>query len=270
METDGEPLESPWHRAAINLLIDVIVWLLHGRTDYFVGGNMFLYFSNQQTRRHQYRGPDFFFVKDVDGTRERLYWWIFEEDGRFPDVIIELLSPTTAKEDRTTKKDLYEKTFRTQEYYCYDPDTKQLEGWRLVNMRYQAITPDERGWLPCQELGLWLGTWEGSYLEKHATWLRFYDAQGQLLYTKAEAAETELARLKTEADVSEAELARLKTEAETAGAELASLKAEAETAGAELASLKVEAETAGAELASLKAWFKQQGIPLPSENGPPK
>ena len=57
----------------------------------------------------------------------------------YPDVIIELLSPTTAKEDRTTKKRIYEQTFHTSEYYLYDPDTQQLEGWRLgPRKRYKA------------------------------------------------------------------------------------------------------------------------------------
>ncbi len=223
VETDGVPLESPWHRAAINLLIDVVVWLFQGRKDYFVGGNMFVYFARGQTRRHSYRGPDFFFVKDVDGTRERLYWWAFEEDSRLPNVIIELLSPTTAKEDRTTKKALYEKNFRTPEYYCYDPATRQLEGWRLVEASYQPIAPNDRGRLWCEELGVWVGTWDGTFQGCETTWLRFFGADGQLLQTESEAerqrAESERQRAETaeqrvdiaqqRASALQAELARL-------------------------------------------------------------
>ena len=63
VETDGEPLKVPG-TAAINLLIDVVVWLFRGRNDYFVGGNMFVYFGKQQARQRYYRGPDFFFVKE--------------------------------------------------------------------------------------------------------------------------------------------------------------------------------------------------------------
>jgi Uma2 family endonuclease len=209
VETDGEPLDSPWHRAAINLLIEAVLWLFQGRTDYFVGGNMFVYFSRSQARQRQLRGPDFFFVKDVDGTRERRYWWVFEEDGRFPDVIIELLSPSTAEEDRTTKKAIYEKTFRTPEYFCYDPDTRRLEGWRLVKSHYQPIVPNERGWLWCEELGVWIGTWEGTYQTHRATWPRFYDAQGQLLAT-----ETEAVRQDAETAQHQAEVAQHQAEAE--------------------------------------------------------
>ncbi len=157
IEDDGEPLETPWHRAEINLLIDSVVWHRRGRTDFFPGGNMFVYFSRKQNKGHFYKGPDFFLVNNVDGTVERKYWWVFEEDGRFPDIIIELLSPTTADEDRTTKKKLYEKTFRTPEYFCYDPDEKKLQGWKLVNSNYQKLKPNEKGWLWSEELGLWLG-----------------------------------------------------------------------------------------------------------------
>ena len=57
---DGEPLESPWHRAQINLLIECVHAHLRDRDDYFVGGNMFLYYSAQQARRRDYKGPDFF------------------------------------------------------------------------------------------------------------------------------------------------------------------------------------------------------------------
>jgi Uma2 family endonuclease len=232
VDTDGEPLESPWHRAAINLLIEVVIWLLRGRTDYFVGGNMFVYFCKDQVRKRQYRGPDFFFVKGVDGTRERRFWWVFEEDGKFPDAIIELLSPTTAKEDRTTKKALYEQDFRTPEYFCYDPDTAQLEGWRLLTASYQPITANDRGRLWSEELGVWIGLWEGTYQGRRTTWVRFFDLDGQLLLTETEAvnqrAETEHQRAETERQRAETEHQRAETERQRAEAlqvELARLQA---------------------------------------------
>lgn len=203
-ETDGEPWESPWRRAAIGLLIDCVKRHWRGRTDYYVGGNMFVYFSRQQARTRKYRGPDFFFVKNVDGTRPREYWWIFEEEGRYPDVIIELLSRTTAEEDRTTKKDLYEQVFHTPEYFCYDPEPRHLVGWRLSDGRYQPILPDERDWLWSEELGLWLGTWDGVYQNDRAIWLRFYDRDGQQVFTEAEAE-------RQRAEALQAEVDRLKT-----------------------------------------------------------
>src|SRR5947209_5684265 len=126
IESDGVPLESPWHVGAISLLIELLTWYWRARDDFYVGGNMFLYFSEEQARNRDYRGPDFFFVDGINRFPSRPYWAVWQEGGRYPNVIIEFLSPTTAEEDRTTKKRLYERTFRTPEYFCYDPDTQRL------------------------------------------------------------------------------------------------------------------------------------------------
>jgi Uma2 family endonuclease len=187
-ETDGQPLESRWHRACINLLVETVEVRLAGRKDFYAGGNMFVYFSAKQVRNLDYTGPDFFFVQGegVDHDRPRKYWAIWDENARFPDVIIELLSPTTAEADRTTKKTLYERTFRTPEYFLYDPDTQTLEGWRLVKRRYQRIKPDDRGWLWSEELELWIGTWRGEFQGHEDIWLRFYDPEGNVVPTLGE------------------------------------------------------------------------------------
>ena len=228
IETDGEPLESDWHRIAMNMLIDSVKYYLRHRDDFYVGGNMFIYFSEEQARNRDFRGPDFFFIDEVTQKPLRPYWAVWLEGGRYPDVIIELLSPRTATEDRTTKKSIYERVFHTPEYYCYDPDTQQLEGWRLAGCRYQALAPDAQGWLWCESLGLWLGTWTGTYLEQQAVWLRFYDSSGQVVPAPAEVAEVERQRAEAERQRAEAERQRAEAErqrAETAEAELAQLRA---------------------------------------------
>jgi Uma2 family endonuclease len=214
---DGVPLETNWHRIEINLLIDSLHHLWRDRRDYFAGGNMFLYFSFEQVRNRLYRGPDFFLVKGVDGERDRRAWIVWEEKGRYPNVIVELSSPSTREIDLGPKKDLYEQTFRTPEYFCYDPDSARLVGWRQPNAGYREIEPNEHGWLWSNELNLWLGTWQGEYLRVTATWLRFYTADGQLVLTQAEAeaqrAEAEARRAEAEArraEAAEAEVARLR------------------------------------------------------------
>jgi Uma2 family endonuclease len=203
-ETDGVPLESHWHVLQISLLIELVEFKFRNRTDYYIGGNTFIYFSEEQARNKDYRGPDFFYVDGVSRLPLRPYWVVWQEGGRYPDVIIELLSPTTAKEDRTTKKALYERTFKTYEYFCYDPETALLEGWRLGKRgRYRVIRPNERGWIWVEELEVWLGTWEGVYRGYETVWLRFYDVEGRLVPTPAESAEAR-------AQAAEAESARLK------------------------------------------------------------
>jgi Uma2 family endonuclease len=142
-EEDGIPLESDWHRVQINLTTDVVKYRWRGRRDYFAGGNMFVYFSVRQLRNRDYKGPDFFLVWDVDGSYSRNKWVVWEEDGRYPDVIIELLSPSTAAEDLGNKKRLYEQVFNTANYFCYDPGQQKLGGWRLEGGHYVAIKPDK-------------------------------------------------------------------------------------------------------------------------------
>jgi Uma2 family endonuclease len=209
-ETDGQPLESPWHRACMNLLIEAVEVRLAGRKDFYAGGNMFVYFSSRQARNRDYSGPDFFFVQgpEIDHDRERLYWAVWDENGRYPNVIIELSSPTTAEEDHTTRKDLYERVFQTAEYFIYDPFTQVLEGWRLAKRRYRRIKPNAQGRFLCEELGLWVGTWQGEFQGHDELWLRFYDADGQLVPIRAEAE-------RQRAEAAEAELARLRQELAT-------------------------------------------------------
>jgi hypothetical protein len=64
-----------------------------------------------------------------------------------------------------------------------------LQGWRLDNYKgYQPIEEDSRGWLWCESLHLWLGTWQGVIEEDDdAVWLRFYDEAGNLVLLPEEA-----------------------------------------------------------------------------------
>lgn len=201
---DSIPLETNWHRIQINLLIDIITQRWRHVRDFFAGGNMFLYYNMHQVRNRDYKGPDFFLVKEVEG-HSRDAWVVWEENARFPDVIVELMSPSTAREDLTTKKDLYERTFRTPEYYAYDPNTLTLRGWRLHNMHYVELQPNAEGRLWSAELEGWIGLWRGTYLKVDTIWLRLFTEEGELLPTegeagrqRAEAAETEAAQLREE------------------------------------------------------------------------
>ncbi|MCU0494246.1 MAG: Uma2 family endonuclease [Chloroflexaceae bacterium] len=178
---DGEPMESPWHVGSGPLLKAGYVTARGGKMDdFYVGVNMFVYYSWQQVRNKDFKGPDVYFVHDVDGQRRRLYWAIWDEDGRYPDVIVELLSESTEKEDLGNKKQLYEQRFRTTEYFCVAPEVERLLGWRLSNGRYVEIVPDEHGRLWSEQLQLWLGSWHGTYQYEEHTWPRFYHPDGTL------------------------------------------------------------------------------------------
>jgi Uma2 family endonuclease len=211
VESDGEPMDTILHRDCMLLLIAVVTHYNRARSDFLVGGNNFIYFNPEQARNRDYRGPDFFYVKDgVDRTRERQYWAVWEENGRLPDVVVELLSPTTEEEDRTTKFAIYEQTLRTPEYFMYDPFTHVLEGYRLVGGSYQALRPSERGWLWSEEMQFWLGTWEGQFLLTPGTYLRPYTREGELVLTAEEDEHRRAEEERQRADAAECELARLR------------------------------------------------------------
>ncbi len=251
---DGGKMESPWHFGNAALLVANYVAARGGRRDdYFIGANMFVYFSLQQVRNRDYRGPDVFIVKDVDGTRPRLAWITWMEDGRYPDVIVELLSPSTEQGDLVDKKHLYEQTFRTAEYFCVAPEVERLLGWRRERQGYVPIPPDARGWLWSEELGLWLGAWEGRFFGEQHTWVRFYTAKGELvlLPEEAERRRAEAAEQRAEAEHQRAETAEQRAEAERQRAEAAEQRAEAEAAARAAAEQQLAALTA--RLAALEA-----------------
>lgn len=219
-DSDGEPMENERERLQIALILDALNQHWQDRQDFYAGGNMFLYYSAAQAHqvldefadpgrpRRAFRGPDVFVVLNVDGSFRRQKWVVWEEGGRYPDVIMEFLSSSTSRADQTTKKALYEQVFRTPEYYCYDPfDPGVLQGWQLhAATGYQPMTLDARGWLWSPALQLWLGRWEGVYARDQTTWPRFYTPDGRLVLTAEERAAAVAQRAEA------AELARLRAE----------------------------------------------------------
>ena len=193
-----------------------------GRTDFYVGGNNFVYYSVEQARevaqeeeqglkKRAFRGPDVFWVGGVDPTREREAWIAWEEDGRLPDFILELLSPSTARNDRTVKKDLYARVFGTSEYFLYDPQRRKLEGFRLAAPGiYRPLVPDTQGRLRSEQLGVLLGVWHGIWREREADWVRLFHSDGSLVPTVAEAANQRAEAERQRAEKAEAELERLR------------------------------------------------------------
>ncbi len=225
-EEDGIPMENFWHYLQIGLLIELVNQLWHDRRDYFAAGNVFVYYSPDQAedvvlnRSTAYRGPDFFVVTGIDGEKPRDNWVVWLE-GKYPDLIIELLSDTTADNDKNTKKDIYQNIFRTREYFWYDGDT-EFAGWELVDGKYQPKTPNERGWFWSEVLGAWLGIHRSVYERRAFNWLRLFDREGRLVPTQEEAKrqaqrQAEQERLKREQV--EAELERLKARLRELGVE---------------------------------------------------
>ncbi|MFN8373107.1 MAG: Uma2 family endonuclease [Anaerolineae bacterium] len=81
--------------------------------------------------------PDVFWVSSENTQCE------LGDDGLWhgaPDLIVEVLSPSTTRNDRVTKFQLYEK-YGVREYWIADPEIRTLEVWYLENktLTYQGV-----------------------------------------------------------------------------------------------------------------------------------
>lgn len=175
--SDEPPLESDLHRNQIDLLIRILKAFWAERQDFYVSGNLTVYYSPHQRKSEDFRGPDFFVVLGAE-KRPRKSWVVWEEGGKYPNVIVELLSDSTAETDRTLKKEIYQDTFRTPDYFWFSPDTLEFQGFHLVDGVYEALLPNEQGQLWSQQLQLFLGVYDRQ--------LRFFTPAGQLIETPEE------------------------------------------------------------------------------------
>jgi Uma2 family endonuclease len=182
--SDGMPMETNRHVLQMYLLIEALKLHWAGREDVFVGGNMFVYFSPDQVRTHDFHGPDFFAVQGVK-PRERKSWVVWEE-GKAPEVVIELLSESTAERDKHEKKLIYQDRLRVPEYFWFDPFSSEWAGFALREGVYQSLPPDEHDRLLSQTLKLALVKWQGKFGDEEACWLRWATLDGQLLPTGEE------------------------------------------------------------------------------------
>ena len=207
--SDEPPLESDKHREEIEILIECINWHWRNRQNFYASGNITIFFSEKHETTEDFRGPDFFVVKGCE-KRQRTSWVVWQEEGKFPNVIIELLSKSTAKVDKNIKKNIYQNIFKTPEYFWFHPITLEFKGFRLQDGKYQPLSANNDAWLWSEELELFLGIYE----EK----LRFFSPDKQLIPTdkeRADAAEqrAEVAQQQAETAQQQAEAAQQQVEA---------------------------------------------------------
>ncbi|MBW4698461.1 MAG: Uma2 family endonuclease [Aphanocapsa lilacina HA4352-LM1] len=226
--SDEPPMESDWHRKQMQLLIDALEGHWHDRQDFYCSGNLTIYYSLTQRKSEDFRGPDFFVVLGCE-RRERRSWTVWEEGGRLPNVIAEILSDSTADIDRGLKKQIYQDVLRVPEYFWFDPQSGELCGFHLVEGWYEPLEADERGRLWSAQLGLYFGV--------HEERLRLITGEGAVIPTPAERAEQERER---------AEVAERQVQSESLRAEVAERQAQSE-------SLRAEQERQRAEQAEAQA-----------------
>jgi Uma2 family endonuclease len=211
---DGKPMgETDWHINVIIALSELLRRRYEADEFVYVGRDLLVCYEEGNRNRHL--SPDVFVVRGVP-RYDRGNYLIWEE-GRVPEVVFEITSASTRREDETTKFELYRDVWRVKEYFLFDPLDEyldpRLQGYRLRGGEYQRIRP-VAGRIPSRILGL--------HLEASGRELRLYDPQtGEYLLTSREREE--------QADQRAEEAERLRVEERRrADAEIARLRAELE------------------------------------------
>ncbi len=218
-ESDGKPLgETGIHVEAIFALLDVIRNHYDGRTDASVLADMFLYYREGKPRRCV--APDVFLTLGVPDNRLRRTFRVWEE-GKAPDLVIEVTSMKTLDDDLNRKFEIYRDDLSVREYFLFDPEAAYLDppliGYRLIDNEYEQIEPVD-GRLPSEVMGV--------HLERDDDRLRLYDPRkGRYVPStadKAREAQDEAREARARAEQAEAalraresELDRLQRELET-------------------------------------------------------
>jgi len=200
-ESDGKPMaETDVHRRLLSDLIFALDNFFQAQPDVYVSGNLLIYYVEGDPKKRV--APDVFVVRGVPKGERRIYkLW---EEGRPPEVVIELSSRQTWREDLQMKWQLSAQ-LGVREYYIFDPEydyldqaliAYQLEGDQYIEVEVKA------GRVRSEALGLEL-------VDTSET-LRLFDPQaGKFLPTTREAAAAH-----QRAEAAEAEAARLRAELE--------------------------------------------------------
>ncbi len=153
-EADGKPMgETDLHRDWMIRILDILRYRYRGQRVY-VASNLLVYYEEGVPRK--FVVPDDFIVLDCDPRRRRMFkTW---EEGKVPEVVFEVTSRSTRREDESFKPKIYEQ-IGVQEYFLYDPSCEYLQpalqGFRRHSPEgFVAIVADHEGELTSGVLGI--------------------------------------------------------------------------------------------------------------------
>ena len=240
-EEQDEPLAGQDHRLTIDAIAHAFTTRLAG-PDCFVAAELRVHRNPRRLR--DYKEPDVMVALGVaDGIRER---YIIPEEGKAPDLVIEVLSPSSEENSDLSEKVRWYAAEGVREYIVVDPSGKfadtqpRLQRYRLeqgVDLPAELADPD--GVLRCRVIPFGLTVRDDA--------VRVMDlATGEVLPTPKE---SEQRRLTAEREAREA-LARLW--AAEAQAQAAVSDADRARAQARLAEARAQAAEARAQAAEAK------------------
>lgn len=206
-ESDGTFAKN-WQEHPQSILItDSIKPILeqrHPDGQYCIGQDLGIYWRLTDPPEKGAQAPDWFYVPNVPptlGGKTRRSYVLWKEYVA-PLIVLEFVSGDGTEERDTTPPSrgeggnvgkfwVYEQAIRVPYYGIYEVAKAQVEVYHLVDFNYQPMAPNDRGHYPIPPLGVELGIWQGLYQNAELPWLRWWDAQGNLLLTGEERAEVE-------------------------------------------------------------------------------
>ena len=176
-DTDGLPMaDNDFQAVTMHYAGPALARHFEGRG--YVATDTILYYV--KGNRKVYVAPDVMVVLGVDGSLRNSFT-VWEEGGRIPDFVLEVVSNSTQQNDARDKRKVYSK-LGVREYFRYSPNSNRMDGMdghRLVGEtlrdgQWEAIPRLEEERISSAVLGLELRVRKrnsgGSFRE-----LRFYD-----------------------------------------------------------------------------------------------
>jgi Uma2 family endonuclease len=141
-DSDGKPIaDNALQFRWIVTIKEGLDWMYQDQADVFVAGDLLWY--PVQGKPAICQAPDTMVAFGrPKGYRGSYKQW--EEGGIAPQVVFEVLSPNNSFGEMYRKLKFYEK-HRVEEYYLYDPDRFDLEGW-VRNDEGLTEIGDLNGW----------------------------------------------------------------------------------------------------------------------------
>ena len=250
--SDGEPMaESELQWVPLTDTVITLKSWFADRPDVYVAGDMLVYYRMNDNRTRV--TPDVYVVFGASGNHPRNSWLVWRE-GKAPDFVMEIASPSTWERDAEEKRNIYANMGVT-EYWRFDPTgecfTPELVGETLVEGQYRELPleRDGEGRLRGHSAVLGLDIYVLPGLA-----LRLYDpANGQWLLTPRESEEARqsaaaaLQESETERQATAAALQESETERQVTAAALQESEAERQSAAAALQESEVARQQLEAE-----------------------
>jgi Uma2 family endonuclease len=177
---------------------------LHPDNQYCIGQDSGIYWRLIDPPEKGAESPDWYYVPNVppslDGKPRRSY--VLWKEYVAPLIAIEFVSgngkeerdktpPSQSEGGKVGKFWVYEQAIRIPYYAIYEVEKPGVEVYYLQGNAYHLIPANARGHYEIPPLGVELGLWQGIYQNLELPWLRWWDAEGNLLFSGEERADQE-------------------------------------------------------------------------------